>query len=168
MSSNKSMPDIYRVCVIKKDHLNLLIDTCELPTPYVLEIAQTVNNPTQTQEVLYTALSQQGERIHPNMGFFKVPLQNIQTLLDLLNVDKVVVKSPANEVTVSEATVSNSSVRVRAPIKDSKVKAKARAYSKQYYHKHKNDEGRKERLREYSRNYREKKKEQQKSQVVAV
>jgi hypothetical protein len=55
------------------------------PTPYKCEFAKSVHNAGQKKEAIYKVLSQ--FRINPNYKFFRVSMEEVRTIFDLMDGD---------------------------------------------------------------------------------
>ena len=88
--SNISMPGIYKIGMtvrtpnIRLDEANSS-DTWRPPTPYKLEIAKKVFNPKQKETLFHSLLSRYGERINPKREFFRISLEEIDTIFQLMD-----------------------------------------------------------------------------------
>ena len=88
--SNPSMPGILKVGMTERTpDLRLkeanASDTWRPPTPYKIEFAKKVSNPSQKEKTLHILLEQYTERIHPRREFFRVSLEEINKFFDLMD-----------------------------------------------------------------------------------
>ena len=88
--SNSSMPGILKVGMtermpeIRLSEANAS-DTWRPPTPYKIEFAKKVSNPSQKEKTLHTLLEQYTERIHPRREFFRVSQEEVLKFFDLMD-----------------------------------------------------------------------------------
>lgn len=88
--SNESMPGIYklgmteRVPEMRLNEANAS-DTWRPPTPYKIEMAKKVTNPKEKELTMHKLLSCVSERIHPKREFFRVSLESVQLIFDLMD-----------------------------------------------------------------------------------
>lgn len=88
--SNVSMPGILKIGMTERNpeiRLNEAnsTDTWRPPTPYMIEIAKKVNYPKKKEITLHKILSQYSERINPKREFFRVSIEEVKTLFDLID-----------------------------------------------------------------------------------
>ena len=88
--SNESMPGIYKIGMTERTPKLRLkeanrSDTFKPPTPYKNEIAKKVSNPKQKEQTIHSVLSQYTERINPKREFFRVSLEEVKKLFDLMD-----------------------------------------------------------------------------------
>lgn len=88
--SNLSMPGILKVGMTERTPDARLVeanvsDTWRPPTPYKIEFAKKVTNPSHKEKTLHTLLEQYTERIHPRREFFRVTPEEVQKLFDLMD-----------------------------------------------------------------------------------
>jgi len=84
------MPGIYKIGITKRTPEERLreanrSDTWKPPTPYAIELAKKVFNPAQKEKTIHTLLSKFSERIHPQREFFRVSLENVHLVFDLMD-----------------------------------------------------------------------------------
>ena len=96
--SNESMPGILKVGMTERTpdiRLNEAngSDTWRPPTPYKLEFAKKVSDPKQKEKTIHILLSQYTERINPKREFFRVSVEEVKTLFDLVDGDLWIEKS---------------------------------------------------------------------------
>ena len=60
-------------------------DTWRPPTPYKLEFAKKVSNPSQKEKTLHTLLEQYSDRMHPRREFFRVSKEEVYKFFDLMD-----------------------------------------------------------------------------------
>ena len=60
-------------------------DTWRPPTPYKIEFAKMVSNPSQKEKTLHTLLEQYTDRIHPRREFFRVSPEEVRKFFDLMD-----------------------------------------------------------------------------------
>jgi hypothetical protein len=60
-------------------------DTWRPPTPYKIESAKKVSNPSQKEKTLHTLLEQYTERINPRREFFRISPEEALKFLDLMD-----------------------------------------------------------------------------------
>ena len=80
--SNPSMPGILKVGMTERTPEARLSeanasDTWRPPTPYKIEFAKKVSNPSQKEKTLHTLLEQYTDRIHPRREFFRVSQKEV-------------------------------------------------------------------------------------------
>jgi hypothetical protein len=90
--SNVSMPNILKVGMTERDPDTRLYeanicDTWRPPTPYNIVIAKKVINPKQKEYTLHKILSKYAERINPKREFFRISIEDLKTLFDLIDGD---------------------------------------------------------------------------------
>ena len=88
--SNESMPGILKIGMTERTpdiRLNEAnsSDTWRPPTPYKIEFAKRVFNPKQKELTLHTLLSQYTERINSKREFFRVSVEEVKTVFDLMD-----------------------------------------------------------------------------------
>jgi hypothetical protein len=90
--SNVSMPNILKVGMTERDpeiRLNEAngCDTWRPPTPYKLVIAKKVINPKHKEYTLHKILTKYAERVNPKREFFRISIEDIKPLFDLIDGD---------------------------------------------------------------------------------
>ena len=88
--SNPSMPGILKVGMTERTPEARLSeanasDTWRPPTPYKIEFAKKVSNPSQKEKTLHTLLEQYTDRIHPRREFFRVSQKEVLKFFDLMD-----------------------------------------------------------------------------------
>lgn len=88
--SNPSMPGILKIGMTERTPDARLIeanssDTWRPPTPYIIEFAKKVSNPSQKEKTIHTLLEQYTIRIHPRREFFRVTTQEVSVFFDLMD-----------------------------------------------------------------------------------
>ena len=89
--SNVSMPNILNIGItwmmpeLRLKEINELPGLWKPPTPYKCEFAKSVHNAGRKKEVIYKLLSQ--FRINPNYKFFRVSMEEVRTIFDLMDGD---------------------------------------------------------------------------------
>ena len=86
--SNESMPGILKIGMTERTPEIRLSeanssDTWRPPTPYKIEFAKKVLNPTQKERTLHILLTQYTERINPKREFFRVSPEEVKIFFDL-------------------------------------------------------------------------------------
>jgi hypothetical protein len=61
------------------------VDKLNLPTPYKLEFAIKTSNPEEKLKILYKILELNSKRINPKHKFFKVSIEEVKLLFDLID-----------------------------------------------------------------------------------
>ena len=84
------MPGIYKIGLTKRTPEERLreanhSDTWRPPTPYRIELAKRVLNPTQKEKTIHRLISKFAERIHPQREFFRVSLEDIKMVFDIMD-----------------------------------------------------------------------------------
>jgi hypothetical protein len=84
------MPGILKVGMTERTPEARLIeanasDTWRPPTPYKIEFAKKVSNPSQKEKTLHTLLEQYTDRIHPRREFFRVSPEEVRKFFDLMD-----------------------------------------------------------------------------------
>jgi hypothetical protein len=85
------MPNILNIGItwmtpeLRLKEINELPGLWKPPTPYKCEFAKSVHNAGQKKEVIYKLLSQ--FRINPNYKFFRVSMEEVRTIFDLMDGD---------------------------------------------------------------------------------
>jgi len=87
--SNVSMPGILKVGMTRRTPEARLRDansteTWRPPTPYQIEVVKRVRNPKQKETLLHSILSAFAERINERREFFKVSIEYIKMLFELM------------------------------------------------------------------------------------
>jgi hypothetical protein len=89
--SNVSMPNILNIGItwmtpeLRLKEINEMPGMWKPPTPYKCEFAKSVHNAGQKKEAIYKVLSQ--FRINPNYKFFRVSMEEVRTIFDLMDGD---------------------------------------------------------------------------------
>lgn len=89
--SNVSMPNILNIGItwmtpeLRLKEINELPGLWKPPTPYKCEFAKSVHNAGQKKEAIYKLLSQ--FRINPTYKFFRVSMEEVRTIFDLMDGD---------------------------------------------------------------------------------
>ena len=88
--SNPSMPGILKVGMTERIPEARLSeanasDTWRPPTPYKIEFAKKVSNPSQKENTLHTLLEKYTDRIHPRREFFRVSPEEVLKFFDLMD-----------------------------------------------------------------------------------
>jgi hypothetical protein len=88
--SNSSMPGILKVGMTeRKPEIRLseanASDTWRPPTPYKIDFAKKVYNPSQKEKALHILLEQYTNRIHPRREFFRVSQEELRKFFDLMD-----------------------------------------------------------------------------------
>jgi len=92
-------------------------DTWRPPTPYKIEFAKKVSNPSQKEKTLHTLLEQYTDRIHPRREFFRVSQEEVRKFFDLMDGEmwtETCEKDEEEEEEEEEDTSSESAPRVKA------------------------------------------------------
>jgi hypothetical protein len=85
------MPNILNIGItwmmpeLRLKEINELPGLWKPPTPYKCEFAKSVHNAGRKKEVIYKLLSQ--FRINPNYKFFRVSMEEVRTIFDLMDGD---------------------------------------------------------------------------------
>lgn len=116
--SNPSMPGILKVGMTERTPEARLSeanasDTWRPPTPYKIEFAKKVSNPSQKENTLHTLLEQYTDRIHPRREFFKVSQEEVLKFFDLMD-GEMWAETREEEDEEEEDTSSESAPRVKA------------------------------------------------------
>ena len=118
--SNPSMPDILKVGMTERTPQARLSeanasDTWRPPTPYKIEFAKKVSNPSQKEKTLHILLEQYTERIHPRREFFRVSHEEVRKFFDLMDGEMwAETYEEEEEEEEEEDTSSESAPRVKA------------------------------------------------------
>jgi hypothetical protein len=124
--SNSSMPGILKVGMTERTPEVRLSeanasDTWRPPTPYKIEFAKKVSNPSLKEKTLHTLLEQYTDRIHPRREFFRVSQEEVRKFFDLMDGEMWVEtceeqeqEQGEDELEVEEDTSSESAPRVNA------------------------------------------------------
>jgi len=116
--SNSSMPGILKVGMtertpeIRLSEANAS-DTWRPPTPYNIEFAKKVSNPSQKEKTLHELLEQYVVRIHPRREFFRVTQEEVIKFFDLMDGEMWTRTSEEKEEDEDD-TLSESAPRVKA------------------------------------------------------
>lgn len=100
--SNPSMPGILKVGMTERTPEARLSeanasDTWRPPTPYKIEFAKKVSNPSQKEKTLHILMEQYTERIHPRREFFRISLEEVRKFFDLMDGEMWVESREENE-----------------------------------------------------------------------
>jgi hypothetical protein len=99
--SNESMPGILKIGVtertpeIRLNEANCC-DTWRPPTPYKLESAKKVLDSRKKEIALHKALSRYSERINPKREFFRITVEEVKLLIDLMDGEVWIGNIPGN------------------------------------------------------------------------
>jgi T5orf172 domain len=99
--SNESMPGILKVGVTERTpeiRLNEAnsCDTWRPPTPYKLESAKKVLDSRKKEIALHKVLSRYSERINPKREFFRITVEEVKLLIDLMDGEVWIGNIPGN------------------------------------------------------------------------
>lgn len=88
--SNPSMPGIVKVGVTERTPESRLSeanasDTWKPPTPYKIEFAKRIKNPTEKEKTLHNLLEKYTERIHSRREFFRVSTEEVRMFFNLVD-----------------------------------------------------------------------------------
>ena len=88
--SNPSMPGILKIGMTERTPDARLSeanasDTWRPPTPYKIEFAKKVSNPSAKEKALHVLLEQYTERINPRREFFRVSPEDVRKFFDLID-----------------------------------------------------------------------------------
>lgn len=116
--SNPSMPGILKVGMTERTPEVRLSeanasDTWRPPTPYKIEFAKKVSNPSQKEKTLHILLEQYTDRIHPRREFFKVSHEEVRKFFDLMD-GEMWAETCQEEEEEEEDTSSESAPQVKA------------------------------------------------------
>lgn len=85
--SNPSMPGLYKIGFTTRPMEERLQEANQpntwIPTPFLLEFAKFVVNPQQKEMTIHKILNR--ERVNPNREFFRVELDQVKLLFDLMD-----------------------------------------------------------------------------------
>lgn len=85
--SNPSMPGLYKIGFTTRPMEERLQEANQpntwIPTPFLLEFAKFVVNPQQKEMTIHKILAK--ERLNPNREFFRVELEKVKLLFDLMD-----------------------------------------------------------------------------------
>ena len=86
--SNPSMPGILKIGMTERTPETRLreanaSDTWRPPTPYNIEFAKKVYNPSKKENTLHTLMEQYTDRIHPRREFFRISSEEVINFFDL-------------------------------------------------------------------------------------
>jgi hypothetical protein len=89
-TSNPSMEGLYKVEISEKnpkEYLELAnsLDSWKPPTSYKIEMVKKVTNPKTKISSIYKLLEQSGERINPSKDFFKVKIEVLTSIFELID-----------------------------------------------------------------------------------
>ena len=90
--ANESMPGILKIGMTKREPLDRLkeansSDTWRPPTPYTIEFAKHVTKPREKESVLHKLLLRYTEKIHDRREFFRVSVDEVRLLFELMDGD---------------------------------------------------------------------------------
>jgi len=89
--SNPSMPGLYKIGFTTRPMEERLQEANQpntwIPTPFSLEFAKFVVNPQQKEIAIHKILTK--DRINPNREFFRVDLEQVKLLFDLMDTTQV-------------------------------------------------------------------------------
>ena len=84
--SNPSMPDLFKIGYTERPVEERLQEANQpntwIPTPFVLEMSKYVSEPQKREMTIHKILEK--ERVHPKREFFRVDIEKIQLLFDLM------------------------------------------------------------------------------------
>jgi hypothetical protein len=88
--SNPSMPGILKIGMTERTPETRLreanaSDTWRPPTPYNIEFAKKVYNPSKKENTLHTLMEQYTDRIHPRREFFRISSEEVINFFDLMD-----------------------------------------------------------------------------------
>lgn len=88
--SNQSMPGILKIGMTERTPEARLSeanasDTWRPPTPYKIEIAKKVYNPSGKEKTIHALLEQYTDRINPRREFFRVSPEEVRKFFDLMD-----------------------------------------------------------------------------------
>ena len=88
--SNKSMQGIYKIGMTKRTVQIRLAeankhDTFKPPTPYKIKFYKKVYDPKQKEKYIHILLSKYGKRVNKKREFFRVALEVVKDLFDLID-----------------------------------------------------------------------------------
>ena len=114
--SNPSMPGLLKVGMTERTPEERLSeanasDTWRPPTPYKIEFAKKVSNPSQKEKTLHTLLEQYTDRINPRREFFRVSQKEVFKFFELMDGE---MWAETREEEEEEDTPSESAPRVKA------------------------------------------------------
>lgn len=85
--SNPSMPNLYKIGFTTRPMEERLQEANQsntwIPTPFLLEFAKFVTNPQTKESTIHKILTKQ--RVNPNREFFRVELDQVKLLFDLMD-----------------------------------------------------------------------------------
>ena len=117
--SNPSMPGILKIGMTertpeaRRSEANAS-DTWRPPTPYKIEFAKKVSNPSQKEKTLHILLEQYTTRIHPRREFFRVSLEEIGKFFDLMDGEMWAETRKEEEEEEEEENTLESATQVKA------------------------------------------------------
>lgn len=116
--SNPSMPGILKVGMTERTPEARLSeanasDTWRPPTPYTIEFAKQVSNPSQKEKTLHTLLEQYTERVNPRREFFRISQEEVRTFFDLMDGEMWAETHKEEENEQEEDTSSESTPQVK-------------------------------------------------------
>jgi len=87
--TNESMPGLVKIGMTTRTPEERLHEannngapTYRPPTPYVIELAKRVNDPSRREQIIHKYFDH--ERVNPRREFFRVPMERIKPLFDLM------------------------------------------------------------------------------------
>ena len=116
--SNACMPGILKIGMTERTPEARLkeansSDTWRSPTPFKIEFAKKVLNPSQKENTLHILLEQYTERINPRREFFRVSPEEVRKFFDLIDGEMWVETSKEEEEEEEEYNSSDSVMRVK-------------------------------------------------------
>lgn len=97
--SNPSMPALYKIGFTTRPMEERLQEANQpntwIPTPFLLEFAKFVVNPQQKESTIHKILTK--ERVSPNREFFRVDLDHVKLLFDLMDTTQTPEPEPDTE-----------------------------------------------------------------------
>ena len=87
--SNTSMPGILKIGMTERDpnERTKELFTTGIPAPFNIEFAKKVSNPKKKETLLHQILELYAERINPKREFFKVSIEEVKLLFELIEGD---------------------------------------------------------------------------------
>jgi len=87
--SNRSMPGLLKIGMTTRNPETRLLEANSpntwIPSNFNLELAKKVNNPKQKEKILHNLLGKFTERINSNREFFRVHIEIVKLLFDLID-----------------------------------------------------------------------------------
>ena len=97
--SNPSMPGLYKVGYTERPVEERLQEANQantwIPTPFLLEFAKYVSEPQKRETTIHTLLDK--ERVNPRREFFRVEIEKIQLLFELMDTHEAPEPEPDTE-----------------------------------------------------------------------